>query len=199
MKFLLLLVITILSFTIVGQTSEEIEMITIVNQLRTDPKSFIPVVEDYIKKLKITQEPIFDIKGVTITKRTNNIKSVNHELITEAKKLILFLNHVTPVKELMISENLYLIAKTQVTYIDSIKTITHAGKNCNSVTKRFTDNFILCGENCVIAPSLTEALLILLIDSGNNSKGHRTNIFLSSFTKISIAHKNQYWVQDFGY
>jgi len=201
MKNLIIIIATILSFTASAQTAEEIEMVVLVNQVRTNPKSFIPVVESYIKALETTPNPFkdFKIKGVIVTKKTNHGKDVVNPMIAEAKALIVFLKTQKSVKELTLSYNLYIIAASQAEYLDSIKTLTHNGPNGESSTKRFTKGFTLCGENCAIGTTATEALLLLLIDSGNTPKGHRTNIFRKSFTQIAVGNKHQYWVQDFGY
>jgi uncharacterized protein YkwD len=203
MKNLVILIATILSFTATAQTAKEMEMVTLVNQVRTNPKSFIPVVEAYIKTLETnTNDDTFakiKIKGATVTKKTNNAKSYVNPMIAEAKGLIAFLKTQKSVKALTLSPALYTYAKAQSVYMDSIKTLTHAGPNGESVTKRFTKNFTLCGENCAKAETATEALLLLLIDMGNNPKGHRTNIFLKEFTQIAVGNTNNYWAQDFGY
>jgi len=198
MKNLLILFITIFSFTITAQTSGELEMINLVNKVRTNPKSFIPVVEAYIKTLETKPNPLdsIKIKGATVTKKIHSTNGRLKPLISEANALIFFLNHVKPVNALELSLLLYPIAHTQAEYMDSIKILTHNGSNGN---KRYVKGFILCGENCAIGTTATEALLMLLIDSGNNTKSHRTNIFLKDFTTIAIGNKKDYWVQDFGY
>lgn len=203
MKNLLILIATIFSFTATAQTAKEIEMVTLVNQVRTNPKSFIPVVEDYIKSIETkSKSESFSgvkIKGAIVTKKTNNGLNYVNPMIAEAKALISFLKTQKPVKALTLSPALYKYAKAQSEYMDSIKTLTHAGPNGETATKRFTKGFTLCGENCAKAETANEALLILLIDMGNNPKGHRTNIFLKDFTQIAVGNTNDYWAQDFGY
>ena len=202
MKNLLILIVSILSFTATAQTAKEIEMVTLVNQVRTNPKSFISVVEAYIKTLEATNTDPFGgikIKGATVTKKTNNGKGQVNPMIAEAKGLIAFLKTQKPVKALTTSPALYTYAKAQSVYMDSIKTLTHAGPNGETASKRFTKGYTLCGENCAKAETASEALVILLIDMGNTPKGHRTNIFLKEFTQIAIGNTNQYWAQDFGY
>lgn len=202
MKNLLILIVSILSFSATPQTVKEIEMVTLVNQVRTNPKSFIPVIEAYIKTLEATNTDPFagiKIKGATVTKKTNNGKSQVNPMIAEAKGLITFLKTQKPVKALTTSPALYTYAKAQAIYMDSIKTLTHIGPNGDSAKKRFTKGFVLCGENCVKAESASDALVILLVDMGNNPKGHRINIFLKEFTQIAVGNTNQYWAQDFGY
>jgi uncharacterized protein YkwD len=201
MKNLLVAITIILSLTSSAQTAQETEMFNLVNQVRTNPKSFILVVEAYIKTLETTPESFGSIKlkRVTVTKKTNNAKTISNPLIKEAKELIVFLTSQKPLKALTISPSLYVIAKAQSEYIDSIKKLTHDGPNGESVSKRFKNNIILCGENCAASTSATNAMLLLLIDNGVKDKGHRKNIFLKEFTKIAVSNTNQYWVQDFAY
>lgn len=210
MKTLITLILLSLSVTYVGQTQKEIEMIILVNQVRTNPKSFIPVVESYIKTqdslIQINNKPLSEkVKlpsTIVITKSTNNYLKVNNyyeERITECKRLITFLKTQKPVKPLTSCSYLYIIASSQVKYIESIKHLTHDGPNGETATKRFTKGYILCGENCAIGETPTKVLLELLIDSGVKDKGHRKNIFLKEFTLISVGNAGNYWVQDFGY
>ena len=201
MKNLFIAITIILSLTSSAQTAQETEMFNLVNQVRTNPKSFIPVVEEYIKTLEVSPESFggIKLKGVTVTKKTNNAKTITNPLIAEAKDLIIFLKTQKSVKALNVSPSLYVIAKAQADYMDTIKNLTHNGPNGESASKRFTKNFILCGENCATGTSATNVMLSLLIDYGIKDKGHRKNIFLKEFTKIAVGNTNQYWVQDFGY
>lgn len=201
MRNLLFIIVVLLGFDVIAQNAQETNMVTLVNQVRTNPKSFIPVVEEYIKNLETTNEPFSNIKinGSTTIKKTNNSKSVVNPLISEAKDLITFLSSVKSVKTLTPCKKLFVSAKEQSVYLDSIKMLTHSGPNGVSSTTRFTKEFNLSGENCVIGKNETEALLMLLIDNGNKSKGHRKAIFSNEFTKIGVGNTNEYWVQDFGY
>ena len=179
-------------------------MVKLVNQVRTNPKSFIPLVEKYLKdKEEFINKPfIVDLPdGFTVTKRSKTITNDEYiiTLRNEVKDLIDYLNTVKPVKALATSEKLYRTSKMQVEYLKSIKKLTHDGPNGESASKRFSHGVILCGENCATGQTAIYALLALLIDSGNNPKGHRINIFLEKFTKIGVGNENEYWVQDFGY
>lgn len=201
MKNLLIIIATILSFTATAQTAKEIEMVTLVNQVRTNPKSFVPAVEAYIKDLEAKQNGggiKIKIAGAVVTKKSTTVTGNFNGLIAEAKKLIVFLNTQKAIKALTVSPALYVTAKTQAEYIDSIKTLTHDGLN-ESATKRFTKGFTLSGENCAVGTTATNAMIELLVDYGVANKGHRGNIFNKAFTQIAIGNSNEYWVQDFGF
>lgn len=201
MKNLVIIIATILSLTATAQTAKEIEMVTLVNQVRTNPKSFVPAVEAYIKTLEEKQNcggMKIKITGAVVTKKSTTVTGNFNGLIAEAKKLIVFLNTQKPIKALELSLTLSPIARTQAEYIDSIKTLTHNGLN-ESTTKRFTKGFTLSGENCAVGTTATNAMIELLVDYGVANKGHRTNIFNKAFTKIAIGNSNEYWVQDFAF
>jgi len=199
MKNLLILLVTLFSFTATAQTAEEIDMVVLVNQVRTNPKSFVPAVEAYIKTLEAKTNPFggVNIKGATVTKKTSNASAAFKPLIAEAKALIVFLNTVKPVKALELSLVLYPVASEQAKYLDSIKQLGHTGANGKSFTKRTSMLATLVGENCATGATATDALLMLLIDYGDKPKGHRANIFNTKYTQMSVAKAGNTWVQDF--
>lgn len=196
MKNLLIIIITLFSFTASAQTVEEVNMVVLVNQVRTNPKSFIPVIEDYITELE-DKDNKFNIKGVVVTKKTNNISKLNEELINEAKVLIVFLNKQKSVKPLKLSLVLYTISKTHAIYLDSINKLTHVGPNNTSFKTRTKEiNSYLIGENCANG-DMIHAMIDLLLDFKVVDKGHRANIFNEEYKQISVANIGNVWVQDF--
>lgn len=200
MKGFLIALLTIigLTATATAQTAEELKMVNLINEVRTNPKSFIPAVEFYIEILESKSKPFVEIKGATVTKKTNHTSDAVKPMIDEAKKLIVFLNTVKPVDKLEISNELYPVTKIFASYLDSTKQLGHTGYNgqsLNARTKKF--RFMLVGENCVKDANVETAMLQLLLDFGTKSKGHRTNIFDKSFTKVAVAKIGYTWVQDF--
>lgn len=191
MKNLLIIIATILSFTATAQTAKEIEMVTLVNQVRTNPKSFIPVVEAYMTEMNTATKTLAG--GVKMTRK------VNPALIAELKNLITFLKTVKPVGELKTSTVLYPITKKFVSYLDSVKQITHVGPNGQTLADRTKSTGLLVGENCTTGGDVNHAMILLLLDFKAEVKGHRNNIFNPKFTKIAVANSNGYWVQDFAY
>ena len=53
MKNLFVILFVVFSSVVFSQSVEEMNMIIEINKIRKDPKSYIPVVEDYIKKQEI--------------------------------------------------------------------------------------------------------------------------------------------------
>jgi uncharacterized protein YkwD len=189
MKNLLILIATILSFTATAQTATEIEMVTLVNQVRTNPKSFIPAVEAYIESAKKLNS-----LGGRMTNKTTG-KSVDN--VMEAKFLISFLNTVKPVKPLELSIALYTITKSHANYLDSTKKVSHTGPNGQTLAERTKASGLSVGENVGTGSTATNAMVQLLIDLSSPTKGHRTNIFNPKYTQLSVGNTGNIWVQDF--
>lgn len=185
MRKLLILAITALSVVSSAQTFEEKEMLSLVNQVRTNPKSFIPLVEDYIKSIE---------KGISYGIKYN--RGIN--VIYEANNLIDFLNHANPIDSLIESDDLYPFTKNQALYSDSIKQCTHIDSHGELLSDKINSNKVLCGENCTYNASNAKYVLIeWLLDIGNKDKGHRANIFNTKFTKTAVGKVGDYWVEDF--
>lgn len=191
MKNLLILIATILSLTSTAQTAKEIEMVNLVNQVRTNPKSFVPVVEAYITE--VSTPWVIIINGVS----HKGSRKIDPALVSELKQLIVFLNTVKPVSELKMSSVLYPITKQFVTYLDSTKQVGHVGPNGQSLLQRTKSTGLTCGENSTVGDDANHAMVLLLLDFKGKTKGHRDNIFRVAYTKISVANSGAYWVQDF--
>lgn len=201
MKNLIIIAFLTLTTVILGQTASELEMINLINQVRTNPKSFIPVVENYIKNIESNSNG-FDnikIKGAVVTKKTNHKPEGMNQYIDAAKELIVFLNTQKPVKSLEFKPELYKMTKCQAIFLDSTKQVTHDGPNGTSFMFRTKNCGYLLGENCGTGQTATDVMLQLLMDVGVKNKGHRTNIFKADYKILSVGNSSKYWVQDFGY
>jgi uncharacterized protein YkwD len=202
MKNVLLVLSLLTRIVLFGQTKEELEMITLVNQVRTNPKSFIPYIQNYIDKLE-TYNPInvidtmaFKSCKIKIT-HSNNVGNLNIKLINEAKELITILKKQKSLNALTFNIKAFQLSKKHVQYLNEIKELTHNGPNNQTFSKRFRYIGTDCGENCAENKLPIDALIDLLIDFGVNSKGHRSNLLYPKFTEISVANDGIYWVQDF--
>lgn len=174
-----------------AQTAEETEMFNLINQVRTNPKSFVPVVEAFIADLNT--EKVINVNGV----KMKMTKKVDPALITEAQQLIAFLNTVKPVGTLKSSSTTYGISKTHAEYMDSTKQVTHTSANGQSYSSRLKAFGLTGGENCTTGSDPKHAMVLLLLDFKAKVKGHRNNIFNPQYTKVSVAKSGNYWVQDF--
>lgn len=197
MKKLLIIIATILSFTASAQTSEEIDMVILLNQVRTNPTSFIPAVEAYIAKIE-AEKAAFAKLTKNATVKGDFFKTKN-EILIEAKALIGFLKTVQPVKALELSVYLYPTTKSHSQYLDSTNQMTHIGHNGQTLTQRTKNLSLLVGENCGIGATPTELMLQLLIDYKVEGKGHRANIFSTKYSQVSAAKTGTTWVQDFAF
>jgi hypothetical protein len=198
MKKLVLILLTLTLTNIFGQTTNEIEMFKLINQVRTAPKTFIPVVEAQIKKLE-------DLKNGKQIKFNSKITVINTKhtyspkldtLILEAKDLIKFLNSIKPVNALTISNVMYSTTKTFSNFLDSKKEIGHTGINDQTFAKRIQTVGLTGGENCTVGLDANEAMYLLLVDYGKE-KGHRNNLFNVNYKQVSVANTGNVWVQDF--
>jgi len=208
MKNLLILVAIIFTISVNAQTSEELEMFNAVNQLRSNPKSFIPHVEAYIKKLEsFIGKSLIDVKlgsNVIITKNTKTIenKETLDSLISETKQLIEFLKSQKSTSSLEFNKKLYTTSKKFVNYLDSTKKIGHTGPDNQTLSDRILglDLGLNLGENCVVNKdntSITETIIIWLVDFKVKDKGHRKNLLNEKFVLTATAKSGNYWVQDF--
>lgn len=193
MKNLFVILFVVFSSVVFSQSVEEMKMIVEINKIRKDPKSYIPVVEDYIKKqeiiLKLMSNP--NVKINTSSYRGNmdsnndmiNVKKISGkdvhiENIKEAKDLISVLDTLTPMDTLLFDPLMYKITVSHGEYLKSVNKSGHFGPNGQTVCERLgTYN---CSENC------GTSLIELMVDSGLPGHGHRYNILRPKSKYVSI-------------
>ncbi len=186
MKKVIILIVLCVSTIASAQTAEEIEMTNLINKIRTNPTSFIPVIEAYIASSKQLSF-------------TNKKTGKQIDIVGEGTKLIAFLKNVKAVDSLKVSLVLYPIAKSHAKYVDSTKQIGHTGPNGQLFTDRVKSTGLTCGENVGVGRTATEVMIALLIDLSSPTKGHRTNIFNPNYKQVSVAKVGNIWVQNFAY
>ena len=198
-KFITIVVLVFLSVFSYGQTSVESEMITEINEIRKDPKSYIPKVESYIK----TQEKFIsflDSPNVTSSTKSTEMKSdKNNNLvptgkvtsggsiftkrITAAKELIKVLESTKPLDTLVFDSTVYKVTKSHGEYLTSIGKVGHYDKDGNRPYVRFK-NIGNVSEN--VAGTDSKTLLRLMLDVGVPNRGHRTNILDPNVKYVAI-------------
>ena len=125
MKKIILLVsflLTILSSF--SQTVEELSMISYINKIRRDPKSFIPYIDTFI----MNQEVEIDFnkkRNITIVSSKNWITP--EQKIEKAKKLINELKNIEPLDTLSFSKELYSLSKLRMDSIKKSGVLSHSG------------------------------------------------------------------------
>lgn len=168
-------------------SSDEIAMVNEINLLRFDPKGYVPVVEEYMAKVKAGQVP-----GKVETCK---------ELIEELKKTA-----ALPALETM--ECIYRAAKLHGQEQAPKGVIDHIGKGgtypwdrIRQACPSLTDG----NENLVGGPSaVRDAVLLLLVDEGIANRGHRRNLlnpdwrFVACYYVGKVGSMPNYWIQNFG-
>lgn len=195
MKRIITIILVLISLITIGQTSDEMSMVSEINGIRTNPKSYIPKVETYIKGQEVWLEK-FDSPNhkvmVTSTSgtltKTNSVKNTNTVFgkdvfirnIKVAKELISILDTLTPMDTLIFDSTMYLITKSHGNYLSSVNQNGHYGPKGQSVNDRFKHLGYLVSENC------GGTLISLMVDSGIPGYGHRYTIINPKLSHISI-------------
>lgn len=214
MKITVSILLVFISFITLGQTNDELKMMYEINKIRKDPKSYIPVVESYIVRLEKGKESLNKLlkNSGTVTTTTTTIKldnkNNNHEVIgskttngtnfydkriSDAKELISVLSKTEPMDTLVFDTIVYPITVDQANYLKEIGKLGHGGRNGTTLLDR-TKPYV-CSENA--AHNTYDMLLVLMVDSGVPSRGHRKNILNKDATSVSISINDFCMVQNF--
>jgi hypothetical protein len=208
-KYLTILTILI-SQIYYTQTLDELNMMCEINKIRKEPKSYVPIVEEYIKKLRQMDSIAnhFNLSRhkktyIKLDNKSNDHKIIKTEtikhnnfydsIIIDALELIDILNNLEPMDTLIFNENIYKKTKEHSYYLKEINKIGHVGKNGKLLHERIKSN--ICNEN--VAFNKNNVLLNLLIDYGVSNKGHRNNILNRSIKFVSISINDFCVVQNF--
>lgn len=193
------------------QTEKELQVVYEINQIRSNPKSYIPKVKEYIKTqkwfLEKYSDPKFNIKSTSysgnsnsdndmINIKKNSGKDVHTNNIKAAEDLINVLDTLTPMDTLVFDSLMYKVTVSQGKYLKSVNKSGHFGPNNQTVFERLgTYN---SSENC------GTSLMGLMVDSGIQGYGHRYNILNPKWNYISIYYiidhptwGNSFMIQNF--
>lgn len=204
MKNLFVILFVVFSSVVFSQSVGEMKMIIEINKIRKDPKSYIPVVESFIKKMEtiivflessnmdgeITsyRVKISDGKETPIdTLKSNDYISGYYELIKESKLLIKELSQTKSMDTLIFNPILYSITKSQGDYLKSINKITHRGQEGEPYINRFKKIGNVCENVCENTNLYNfDVLFMFMLDSGVSNKGHRKNILNPNIKQVSV-------------
>jgi uncharacterized protein YkwD len=189
-----------------------------INEIRRNPKSYIPKVEEYIKELEEQKAFMENLrkKGKSTNKTTvttlelddrhNNHKVTSTKTITNssyiydnrirvAKELIRELKTTKPMDTLVFDTIIYPITTDQANYLKEINKLGHGGRNGKTLFDR-TKPYV-CSENAAHTNSGYEPLMALMVDYSSPSRGHRKNILNSDATSVAISINDFCLVQNF--
>lgn len=167
-------------------------MIDEINLIRTSPQGYIQKVKEYMKAVQ--KDP-----GVSYKARQNEVEA--------ARELIFELSRMAPIEELQPHEGLYQLAKSHGAYVRQQGQMTHTGPNGSYPWDRIiTATAIQDGNENLVGGGKTirESILILLVDSDVEGRGHRLNILNPNWKYIAchqigmVGGVDNSWLQLFG-
>lgn len=191
------------------QTSEELEIINQINQIRTNPKSYIPKVESYIKSQEFFLNNLDKVKVTSVSGNSNKSNDMtNKKVLTgrevfirnirAAKDLINVLDTITPMKPLEFDSIMYVVTVSHGQYLKSVNQTGHYGPNGQTVYERLSHVSKTVSENC------GTSLISLMVDAGIPGYGHRYNILNPKWSHISVyfiqnhpRYDNRFMIQNF--
>ena len=220
MRNLLMIILGVITVSITAQTDMDSLMFNEINNLRSNPKSYIPLIESYIT----TQEKMKDLirKGKFKTTSTSGIMTRDNKMknpktisgipcvnrnIAAAKELILELKKLKKLNSLIFNESMDSITDKHGKYLDSTNTSGHYGPNKETISDRF-NNFTLkkISENvCSVGSfvykrqNVKPIIVNLLVDAGIDNRSHRKNILDPKARFISIYMSKKTCIQNFAF
>jgi len=218
MKILLTIFLFIISHLIISQKGMDSLIFNEINNIRTNPKSYIPLIESYI----LTQEKMKDLirKGRFKTISTSGVMTSDNKMknpktisgiscinrnILAAKELILELKKLKKLNPLIFNSSMDSITDKHGKYLDSTNVRGHYGPNKETLNDRFKSlNLRIISENvCSVGSfvykkqNVKPIIINLLVDAGIDNRGHRKNILDPKVKFISVYMSKKTCVQNF--
>lgn len=205
MRNLITIVFVFLSMFSFSQTVEEVALFNEVNNFRSNPKSYIPLVENYIRLQELCVDKVKN--GSMVIQSGNgkldkdnkmyDIKSLNgldriEANIKAAEELLVILDTLI-LDTVVFDSSMYTVTKLHNTHIDSIKRLGHYGVNGDLSYDRFNGTGYHVSENLSTLGNIGDTMdfkptiLMMLVDAGIKGRGHRLLLINPNYTHGSIG------------
>lgn len=203
-----------------SQTGMDSLIFSEINNVRTNPKSYIPLIESYIltqEKMKsLIRKGKFKTTSTSGTMTSDNkmknpktisgISCVNRNIIA-AKELILELKKIKKLNPLTFNLSMDSITDEHGKYLDSTNARGHYGPNKETLSNRFngttlkkiSENVCSVGSFVYKTKNVKPIIINLLVDAGIDNRGHRKNILDRKVKFISVYISKKTCVQNFAF